>query len=696
MKVFAEKVVKHKKLIAILGLVLLIPCIFGYLNTRINYDMLTYLPDDIQTVQGQKILLDDFNKGSFALLIFEDMDDKDVSAAREKIEDLEYVDSALWYDSIADITVPKEILPDDIYDEFNNGDCTLMAVFLSTTISSDEAMDTIRDIRQIAGKQCFVSSMSAYITDLKDLAEAEEPIYVALAVLLACIVFAVFMDSFLLPVIFLASIGIAIVVNLGTNIFMGEISYVTKAISAVLQLGVTMDYSIFLWHSYCEHKDKTPDHNAAMAEAIRATIASVSASSVTTIAGFIALCFMSFTLGADLGIVMAKGVVLGVIASVTVLPSFILICDKAIDKTTHKPVNLRTDRIAGFVLKHRRAMAVMFIIVMIPALYGYLNADQYYDLDQSIPQDMDCVVANTKLNDTFGMDSTHMLLCDSDMDIKDSKEMLDRIEDVDGVKLVIGRDTLLGRLIPKDIIPDDVSSLLSEGGRQLVIITSEYRVATDEVNAQINEINKIVDDYDKDAMLIGEAPCTKDMIKITSHDFKVVSFISILAVLVIIAIALGSAALPFILVAVIEFAVFINLGIPFYTGNLLAFIAPICVSTIQLGATVDYAILMTNRYKVERIGGCGRERAVEIALKTSMPSIMISALGFFAATIGVGIYSDVDIIGSMCGLMARGAIISMAAVILILPSFLMIFDKVICRTTKGMRGLVKKGGNINA
>lgn len=690
MKAFAQRVVKHKIPIAVISLLLIIPCIFGYANTRINYDMLAYLPDDIQTMQGQQILLDDFNKGSFALLIFEDMNDKDVSEAGEKIRELECVDSALWYDSIADITVPKEILPDELYDEFNNDNCTLMAVFLSTTISSDEAMDTIKDIRHIAGKQCFVSSMSAYITDLRDLAESEEPIYVTLAVLLACIVFAVFMDSFLLPVIFLASIGIAIMVNMGTNIFMGEISYITKAISAVLQLGVTMDYSIFLWHSYCEHKEMVTDRNDAMAQAIRATIASVSASSVTTIAGFAALCFMSFTLGVDLGIVMAKGVILGVISSVTVLPSFILICDKAIDKTTHKRINLSMDKVADFVLKNRKPMAVVFVILMIPAVYGYVNAGQYYDLDRSIPQDMDCVTANAKLNDTFDMDSTHMLLCDSEIDTKESKEMLSRIEDVEGVKLVLGRDSLLGSLIPKEILPDDISSLLSQGGRQLIIITSEYRVATDEVSKQINAINGIVDDYDEDAMLIGEAPCTEDMIRITSYDFKVVSAISIIAVLVIIGIALGSTTLPFILVAVIELAVFINLGIPFYTGNLLAFIAPVCVSTIQLGATVDYAILMTNRYKVERINNTAKDKAVETALKTSMPSIMVSALGFFAATIGVAIYSDVDIIGSMCGLMARGAVISMAVVILILPAFLMIFDKIICKTTKGMSKLTAK------
>lgn len=680
-----KKVVKYRIPILIISILLLIPSFLGIVNTRINYDMLTYLPSTMDTVKGQNILLEDFGKGAFSLVLTEGMSNSQTADLKAKIETVEHVDTVIWYDSLMDLSVPMELLPKKFYDAFNNGDTTMMAVFFDTSTSADDTMDAITKIRKITNKECFVTGMSALVTDLRDLCEKEEPVYVAIAVILAAVAMMIFMDSFILPFIFLASIGIAIAFNLGTNYFLGEISYITKALSAVLQLGVTMDYSIFLWHSYKEQKERFEgDKNRAMAHAISNTITSVVGSSVTTIAGFIALCFMSYTLGKDLGIVMAKGVVFGVIGCVTTLPALILLFDKAIEKTSHKSLIPNMDKAAKVITKRPAIFILLFVIVMVPALIGYRGTKVYYDLGSTMPKDMEYVIANTKLKDKFNLASTHMVLADSKLAHKDAKAMLDEIETVDGVKYALGFDSLVGSLVPEEIIPDSIKEVLKSDRYQLILINSEYVTASDEVNAQIDQINDIVKKYDSEGMVIGEAPCTKDLIVTTDHDFKVVDAISIVAIFIIIALVLKSVTLPVILVAVIEFAIFINLGLPYYMDVKLPFIAPICISTIQLGATVDYAILMTSRYKKERYRGKDKKEAVQIALSTSIPSIIVSAVGFFAATFGVGLYSEVDIIGSLCNLMARGAVISMFTVILILPNMFMLFDKVICKTTAKM------------
>lgn len=684
-------IVKWRIPILIIGILLLIPSFFGILYTRVNYDMLDYLPSDIDTVKGQNILLEDFGKGAFSMVMVKGMEPKDVAALKTKMEAVDHVETVLWYDSLADITIPMEVLPEKVYKAFNNGDTTLMAVFFDTSTSADETMDAISSIRSLAGEQCLVSGMSALVTDLKALCEREEPVYVAIAVALSCIVMMLFMDSYLLPLFFLLSIGMAIVWNLGSNVFLGEISYITKALASVLQLAVTMDYSIFLWHSYSEQKERfAGDRERAMAHAISNTITSVLGSSITTVAGFIALCFMTFTLGRDLGIVMAKGVVLGVLGCITILPAMLLFFDKAIEKTRHKPLLPSMNRLAGFVTRHAWVFLVLFLVLLVPALYGYTRTSVYYDLTESLPKDMDCIVANTALQEEFQMNSTHMALVDADMSAKDAQAMLGEIEKVDGVRLAMGLNSVLGTSVPQEMLPESVVEVLKDGRYQLMLISSEYKVATDPANAQIDTINGILKKYDPEGMLIGEAPLTKDLITITDHDFEVVSIISIAAIFLIIAAVLRSVTLPVILVAVIEFAIFINLGIPYYTGTSLPFIASICISTIQLGATVDYAILMTTRYKKERFRGRDKKTAVQTALSASIPSIVVSALGFFAATFGVGLYSDVDMIASLCNLMARGAIVSMLSVIFILPAMFMLFDKVICHTSLGFRP--PKGG----
>lgn len=687
---FGKWISKHRIPLIIICIFLLIPSAFSALYTRINYDMLTYLPADMDTVKGQNILLDDFGKGAFSILIVDGMEPKDISFLKSQIETVEHVESVIWYDSIADITVPIEILPDKFKDAFNHDDETLMAVFFNTSTSADDTMNAISQIRSFARNNCFVTGMSALVTDLRNLCEHEEPIYVGIAVLLSCAIMMIFMDSWLLPFVFLASIGMAIVFNLGTNFMLGEISYITKALSAVLQLAVTMDYSIFLWHSYCERKKQYPhDKETAMAYAISDTFTSVLGSSVTTIAGFIALCFMSFTLGMDLGIVMAKGVLLGVLGCITTLPAFILIFDKPIQKTSHKKLMPKFDKTAKFIIKFSPVFFILFVIILIPAIYGNNHTQVYYDIGSSLPKDMEYVIANSKLEKDFDMSSTHMILVDANMPAKDAVQMLQEIEDVPGVKLALGLNSIVGTSIPEEILPDSVRQILKSDRYQLMLVSSAYKVATDEVNNQLDNINTIVKNYDAAGMLIGEAPCTKDMIRVTDRDFKVVNAISIIAVFMIIAIVLKSASLPILLVGVIEFAVLINLGIPFYMGTSLPFIAPICISTIQLGSTVDYAILMTTRYKKERLLGLAKQEAATIALKTSIPSILVSALGFFAATFGVGLYSDVDIISSMCTLMARGALISMVSVIFIIPSMFILFDKIICKTTLGFKKTTK-------
>ena len=684
---FSKAVVKHRILILIVVLVLMIPSVLGMAGTRINYDMLDYLPEDMETVIGQNVLLEDFGKGAFSFIIVEDMPAKDVAALKEKIEQVDHVETVLWYDSIADLSIPMELLPDKIYNEFNTENATMMAVFFDTSTSSDITMDAIREIRQIAGKQCFVSGMSALVTDLKDLCEKEEPIYVGIAVLLACVAMLVFLDSWLVPFVFLASIGMMILLNLGTNYFMGEISYITKALSAVLQLAVTMDYSIFLWHSYNEQRTRCDDNKAAMAVAIKETLASVVGSSITTVAGFIALCFMSFTMGRDLGIVMAKGVLLGVLGCVTVLPALILVFDKPLQKTKHKSLIPNMGGFAKGVVRIFPVFIVIFALLIPPAYYGYskTNDEVYYDMGQCLPEDMEYVIANSKLSEDFDIASTHMLLVDANLPAKSVRSMMKEMEQVDGVKYVLGLESVIGSRIPEEILPESITSILKNDKWELLLINSEYKVASDAVNDQISDLNTILKKYDESGMLIGEAPCMKDMIETTSHDFQVVNAISILAIFIIIALVEKSLSLPFILISVIEVAIFINLGLPHYLGQSLPFIAPICISTIQLGATVDYAILMTTRYKAERIRGNGKKDAVRTALSTSIPSIIVSGMGLFAATFGVAIYSDIDIIGSMCMLMARGAIVSMLAVIFILPALLLLCDKIICATTWGMR-----------
>ena len=684
---FSKAVVRGRVAILILTVLLMIPAVFGMLGTRINYDMLNYLPDDMDTVIGQNALLEDFGKGAFSFIVVENMPEKDVAALQEKLESVEHVETVLWYNSLMDTSIPMQLLPDKLYDAFNTGDATMMAVFFDTATSADETMDAIREIRSIAGKQCFVSGMSALVTDLKDLCEQEEPIYVAIAVVLACVAMMVFLDSWLIPFVFLASIGAAILLNLGSNWFMGEISYITKALSAVLQLAVTMDYSIFLWHSYNEQRAIYPDKCEAMAHAISATLTSVVGSSITTIAGFLALCFMSFTLGRDLGIVMAKGVLLGVLSCVTVLPSLILLLDKPLQKTRHRSILPKMDGLAKGVTKVFPVFLALFVVLAPVFYFAYdkTNDEVYYDMGQCLPEDMEYVIANSKLSEEFDIASTHMLLVDASLPSKQVRSMISDMEQVDGVKYVLGLESVVGAGVPEEILPDSVRSILKSDKWELLLINSEYKVASDEVNAQIDSLNAILKRYDPTGMLIGEAPCMKDMIETTDHDFKVVNAVSILAIFLIILLVERSISLPFLLIAVIELAIFINLGLPHFLGQSLPFIAPICISTIQLGATVDYAILMTTRYKAERLAGKEKRPAVITALSTSIPSIIVSGMGLFAATFGVAIYSDIDIISSMCMLMARGAIVSMLCVILILPALLLLCDRLVCATTLGMR-----------
>lgn len=683
---FGKGVVKLRIPILIVSIILLFPAALGYFHTRVNYDILTYLPKEIDTMKGQDILLDEFGTGAFSMCVVEGMEDQDISKMRKNMEKVDHVKKILWYDSLADLSIPKTMLPDKVQDAFINEDkdATLMVIFFDSSMSSDETMDAIEELRSVADKQCYISGMSAVVTDTKNLSDKEVPIYVLIAVILAVIVLSLTMDSALIPVFFLLSIGMAIIYNLGSNVFFGEISYVTQALAAVLQLGVTMDYSIFLWHSYEENQERFPDDKKrAMAHAISNTLTSVIGSSITTVAGFVALCFMSFTLGLDLGVTMAKGVVFGVICCVTVLPSMILVFDKAIDKTRHKAIIPDLGVISGWVVKHYKAFIVTFIIVLIPALWGYTHYDVYYDLAGTLPGNLDSVIANDKLDETFAMNSTHIILCDSSLEPKEVNEMMSKIDDVDGVKATLGLDSLVGPTVPREMIPSDIKEVVMDENYQMLMISSEYKVASDEVNDQCDKIEKIMKKYDKNAMLIGEAPCTKDLITITNHDFNVVSTVSIGAIFLIIACVFKSISLPIILVAVIELAIFINMGIPAFTGTKLPFIAGIVIGTIQLGATVDYAILMTTKYRKARYNGVEKQEAITSALGASMQSVIVSALSFFAATFGVGLYSNVDMIASLCSLMARGAIISMFVVIFILPSMFMIFDKIICKTSKG-------------
>lgn len=682
-----KAIVKYRIPILIVTLILLIPAAIMMINTRVNFDMLTYLPEDMETNIGQKQLLEDFNKGGFAFLIFENMSKGDIRETKKAIEAVEHVDTVIWPEDLTDGKVPADLLPDEIYHEVNNGKATLMAVFFDSPTSADETLQAAERIRSIGGEHCFNAGMTALVLDLKNLCEKEEIIYVALAVILCLAVMLLFLDSWLIPFLFLISIGAMILINMGTNFFFGEISFITKALAAVLQLAVTMDYSIFLWHSYCEQCLMVPDHHEAMAAAIKETFAAVIGSSVTTIAGFIALCFMSFTLGLDLGLVMAKGVLFGVIGCVTVLPALILVFDKPLQKTRHKALMPKMDGVAKTVTKIFPAVLIIFAVLAVPSYYGYNKAQKevYYDISQSLPQDMDYMIASAKLKDEFNIASTHMVLVSADIPASTIHQIRDEMEKVDGVKYVIGLESLLGKKVPREILPDSVLELARSERWELMLINSEYKVATDEIRQQIADLKRILKKYDSGGMLIGEPCCTEDMIAVTDHDFKVVNIISIIAVFLIILLVERSLTLPVILILIIEAGIFFNLGLPHYLGQQMSFFDPICISTIQLGATVDYAILMTTRYKAKRMGGLDKRSAIEIAVKTSVPSIIVSALVLFAATFGVAMYSDVELISSICMLLARGAMISGVLVSFVLPAMFMAADKVICKATLGMR-----------
>ena len=689
MKKFGKVVVKLRIPILVLSFLLLIPSVLGYFNTSVNYDILYYLPSDIDTMQGQDILLDDFGKGAYAMVVVDGMNKSNVSKLVKKVEGVDHVASVISYSGIVGDDVPSEILPDKFRSYFENEDsgATLFAIFFDDTTSSDDTMKAIQEVRDVTDNQCYIAGMSAVVTDTKTMAEKETPFYVLVAVVLVCIVLAIFMDSFLVPVFFMLSIGMAIVYNLGSNYFLGEVSYITKALAAVLQLGVTLDYSIFLWHSYKEAKEETPDdHQEAMAVAIGNTLTSVVGSSITTVAGFIALCFMSFTLGLDLGVVMAKGVVLGVIGCVTILPSLILTFDKALEKTMHREIMPNFDKPARWIVNHSWIFLIIFVLLLGPAIYGYNNTKVYYDLSDTLPEKLNCSQANKLLADNFdGTNSIYMILADSNLSAEDSNAMMNEVNDLDGISFALSIDSALGGEIPTEMLPDSLVSELKGDEYQIMMVSTNYTIASDEINDQINKVDAIAKKYDAKSMVIGEAPCTKDLITITDKDFKTVSAVSIVAIFFIIFFVLKSISLPVILVAAIEFAIFVNMGIPYYTGTTIPFISSVVIGTIQLGATVDYAILMTTRYKRERAAGNSKKEAISIALGTSIPSIIVSALGFFAATFGVGMIASVDMIASLCTLMARGAIISMFVVIFVLPSLFVLLDKVIIHTSLGFK-----------
>ena len=683
MNKLSKGIVRCRHLILIVALALLVPSAILYLNTRVNYDMLSYLPQEIDSMRGQDILVDEFGTGAFSMIVIKDMPEKDVAALKEQLMTVEGVKDVLWYDSVLDLSVPMEMLPDEIYETFNSEDATMLFAVFSDTSGSDRTLNAIRTMRQMVSKQCFLSGMSAVLVDTQELSDAQAPIYVAIAVALSCLVLSLTMDSFLVPFLFLTSIAMAIVYNMGSNFFLGQVSYVTKALAAVLQLGVTMDYSIFLWHSYEAEKAKGGEKTDAMASAIRETFSSVVGSSITTVAGFVALCFMSFTIGLDLGIVMAKGVILGVISCVTILPSLILVFDKALAKTSHKPLIPEFKGIGAFVLKHYRLFLILFLIIMVPAVFGNNHVGVYYNLDSSLPKDLPSIEANETLQEEFHTGTTHLLMLDNELPEKEVKSLATEIKKLSGIKFVLGLNTIKGAGVPEEFIPERLTDALINDHWQLLLVGSEYAVASDEVNQQCDRISALIKRYDRNAMLVGEAPGTKDLITITDQDFATVSLVSIGVIFVIILLVFKSISLPAILVAVIEGGIFINMAVPYFTGTKLPFVASIVIGTIQLGATVDYAILMTTRYLRERTAGSDKKEAITVAVETSAKSIVVSALSFFAATFGVGLYSTIDMISSLCTLMSRGALISMVIVIFVLPSFLMLFDKVILKTTAG-------------
>ena len=685
MKGFTKRLVQHRILVIIVCLMLMIPSVLGMAATKTKYDLLYYLPQDLETVQGQEILLQDFGKGAFSLLVTEGMSISEQADMENALKKIPHVDSVIGFASITKGLFPIEILPDDIREMFQRGDCMLSAVFFDEGSSSEETMEAIQKVRAVAGEKCFVSGLSAVVTDTKQLVENQEAIYVGIAVALCAVVLMITMDSFLLPLIFLACIGVSVLWNLGSNYFLGEISYITKAVAAVLQLGVTLDYSIFLWHSYKEQKALTDDKDEAMANAIHLTFTSILGSSLTTIAGFISICFMSFTLGKDLGIVMSKGVVMGLLGTVVLLPCVIRLLDGVIEKTSHKPLLPNLHFLGAFVTKHYKVLCVILALMIFPAFFGYQNVHVYYDMSKVMPTELPSIIANKKLDETFDMATTHLVLVDANVSQKDVRAMTEEMKQVDGVKDVIGIDSLLGAGIPESIVPKDVLSLVKGDRYQLMLINSAYVISTDEVNAQIDALNEILKKYDQGGMLIGEAPCTKDLIACTDHDFTVVSLISIIAIFVIILLVQKSISLPVLLVAIIELAIAANLCIPYYLNQELPFVGPILISTIQLGATVDYAILLTTRYKQNRLAGMDKTEAVSQATATSAQSVLVSGMGFFAATYGVGLYSNVAIISSMCRLIARGALLSVAVVLLLLPATLLLLDKLIVHTTIDMK-----------
>ena len=676
-------IAKHKVLIVLIGLVLLVPSVIGIAATRVNYDILSYLPESLETVEGQDIMVDEFGMGAFSMVVVENMDMKDVAALKAKFEDIDHVEDVLWYDSVADLSFPVDMLPTKIKNVFFKGDATMMIALFDNTTSSDAAMEAVTEMRKVATKECYISGMSGVVTDIKNVALEEMPIYVVVAAVLSFLVLCLFMDSLVVPVLFLLSVGLAVLYNLGSNIFLGSVCYITKSLTAVLQLGVTMDYSIFLLNSFEAYKKKYEDKDRAMAHAIADTFKSVAGSSVTTIAGFLALCVMTFALGRDMGIVMAKGVVIGVICCITILPAMILLFDKAIEKTRHRALIPNLDRASEFITKHYKVWIIIFLVMLFPAIYGNNHTQIYYNIDKSLPSTLPSNVANDKLKDEFDMSTVHMVLLKNGLDSQQKTEMLDRMDKVDGVKWALGLNSFIGPTFPESMLPSDLKSMLASDDYEIQFICSEYSSATDECNAQLAEIQKIVKEYSPESMVIGEAPLMKDLQDTTDVDLQRVNILSIAAIFVIILLVFKSISLPFILVAVIEFAIFVNMAIPYYQGVTLPFVASIVIGVIQLGATVDYAILMTSNYQKQRHLGKSKKESVSIAHKFSMKSIIISGCSFFAATFGVALYSKVDMIGSICTLLARGAVVSTIVVLLVLPAMFMIFDPIIVHTSKG-------------
>lgn len=680
---FGKWIAKHKVLIVIISMLLLIPSFLGMAATRVNYDILSYLPDSLETVEGQDIMVDEFGMGAFSMVVVEDMELKDVAKLKEKFQDVEHVKDVLWYDSVADLSIPVSMIPAKFKDGFFNGDATMMIALFDDTTSSDAAMEAVTDMRKIANEQCFISGMSGVVTDIKNIALQEMPIYVVIAACLSLLVLLLAMDSLIIPVLFLLSVGLAVVYNLGSNIFLGEVCYITKSLTAVLQLGVTMDYSIFLLNSFEAYKKKYDAKDRAMAHAIADTFKSVAGSSVTTIAGFLALCVMTFALGRDMGIVMAKGVVIGVICCVTVLPAMILVFDGVIEKTKHKPLIRSMDKPSGFITKHYKVWLLIFLILLYPAVYGNNHTQIYYNIDKSLPATLDSNVSNEKLKEDFDMSTVHMVLLKNGLDSKEKTQMLDQIDKVDGVKWSLGMNSLIGPTFPESMIPSNIKEMLQSDNYEVQFICSEYSSATDECNAQLDKIQKIVKKYSPESMVIGEAPLMKDLQDTTDVDLQRVNILSMAAIFLIILFVFKSISLPFILLAVIEFAIFVNMAIPYYQGVTLPFVASIVIGAIQLGATVDYAILMTSNYQKQRHLGKTKKEAISIAHKFSMKSIIVSGCSFFAATFGVALYSKVDMIGAICTLLARGAVISTIVVLLVLPAMFMVFDPIIVHTSKG-------------